>query len=135
MGRLLLIDDGPEARNVREYGTLLNNNELHYVFYLETMGGEEFREYTEKVFVPAFTGIFPSATVQIFSHNELIRFLKENQQTFEQIILDGLEGRCIQIIEEAQLPSDKTRIVTSNQDLIRKCQQKGRTCLDKLNLK
>jgi hypothetical protein len=130
MGKLLIIDDG-QAHNFRDYEPLFNGHEIHLAFYLDSVGGESCRSYTNARVISKLREMYKLVSSTTYTHKELVEFLQTSHRDFDQIAVDGLEGKCFKLIKEVPLPLDRTEVVTSNPSVIQKCKDEGIPYKDK----
>lgn len=130
MAKVLVIDDAM-AEQFGDYEPFIGQDEVHLAFYLDSIGGETTRSYAEEVIFPRIREMRPLASSVAFTHQQIVPYLREHNSRFDKIFLDGLEGRCFELIEEAKLPLDKTAVVTSSPDVIDDCMKRNLTYMEK----
>lgn len=132
MSRLLVVDDTPTIDALDDYRSLFSGNEVHYALCIdndvERMAAEQRR-------LPArLKEKYRVASSTIYSYGGLVDYLKRSQGDFDKIVMDGLEGRCMGIINEVPLSPEKVVVVSNNPDIVRNLREAGYSAKSKLML-
>ena len=120
MEKILIVDDGVIS-SFGERQEFLNGNEAHLAYYLGSNPNELGYRTAKNITVPNFLRKFSLASGEAYSLEDLTSHLKDNQDNYDRIVLDGLYGDCFQLINDVPLSLEKTLVFSGSTDIIRTC--------------
>ena len=128
MKKILIIDDDRSPTFFAGYERFFKEGEVHHALYADTVK-EEYREQIlskKEEVIQQFLSQFHLKSSNIYTHNEILTYLRIEADSFETIVLDGLDSKCFTLIEEVPLDLSKT-LVCSGSNYINKLCEKSNT--------
>ncbi|HDL02367.1 MAG TPA: hypothetical protein ENH20_00870 [Candidatus Pacearchaeota archaeon] len=125
MKKILIIDDDRSPDFFAGYDCFFKEGEVHHALYVDTVK-EEHREQLllkkEKV-VEEFIRLTHLKSSTVYTHDEMLEYLRNEADTFGMIVLDGLESKCFTLIEEVPLDLTKTIVCSGSNHVNKLCQE------------
>lgn len=123
MARIIIVDDTPNM--LEDYRDFMKGNEVHVAAYLDSMI-PMLKQMMFELGVDYLKQQKGVSSAGLYSHVQLVEFIKANHEAVDKVIIDGLDGMCFGLVTELFfVPREKLLVYSSNHSLVDRCKRAG----------